>query len=205
MRRFYAISALVLLLGGLFLGCTRQAPKNDDEDKKEAKIKPPKVKVDQPNVKGKGDGPKDKQPIAEEKQDKYEAALEEAIRALAERKWSEALHAFETARSFKDTDFVQAEIATLKNRIEQDGTAKTTVKNIETVLNDGKAEEAVKLAGDALKEFGDGDDAARLVQLSLQADALQGVQKKEDNDARYNRCRKLADDAIAAKNLRAAA
>ena len=205
MRRFYAISALVLLLVGLFLGCTRQAPKNDDEDKKEAKIKPPKVKVDQPNVKGKGDGPKDKQPIAEEKQDKYEAALEEAIRALAERKWSEALHAFETARSFKDTDFVLAEIATLKNRIEQDGTAKTTVKNIETVLNDGKAEEAVKLAGDALKEFGDGDDAARLVQLSLQADALQGVQKKEDNDARYNRCRKLADDAIAAKNLRAAA
>jgi tetratricopeptide (TPR) repeat protein len=204
MRRFYAISASVLLLGGLFLGCTRQTEKNDD-DRKDAKVNPPKVNVDQPNIKRKRDDAKDKQSIADEKQDKYEAALDEAIRALAERKWSEALHAFETARSFKDTDFVQAEIATLKNRIEQDGTAKTTVKNIEAVLNDGKADEAVKLAGDALKEFGDGDDAARLVQLSLQADALQGVQKKEDNDARYDRCRKLADDAIAQKNLRAAA
>jgi tetratricopeptide (TPR) repeat protein len=204
MRRFFAISASLLLFSSLFLGCTRQAQKKED-DKQEAKIDPPKVKVE-PIVKKKVDDFKDKKPSpSDATQEKYDAALDDAIRALAERKWTDALNAFETARSFKDTDFVQAEIAKLKYRIEQDGTAKTTLKNIETVLNDGNAEEAVKLTGAALKEFGDGDDASRLVQLSLQADSLQGVQKKENNDARYNRFRKLAEDALAEKNLRAAA
>jgi cytochrome c-type biogenesis protein CcmH/NrfG len=205
MRRFYAISASFFLLAGLFLGCTKQAPK--DDDKKDPKIEPPKVVVTPP--KRQGNDPKEKDPlpikVADDKEEKYDAALNDAIFAMADRKWDDALAAFEKARGFKNTDFVQAEIVKLKSRIDQDKTAKTTVKDLETVLNDGKADEAVKLANDALKVFGDGDEAIRLVQLSVQADALQGVQTNEGKDARYKRFCKLADDALAEKNLRAAA
>ena len=89
--------------------------------------------------------------------------------------------------------------------MEQDGAAKATVKNIETVLNDGKADDAAKLAKDALKEFGDGDDAGKLVELSVQAEALKNAESKEAKDARYARFKKEGDAALEEKNLRAAA
>src|ERR1019366_6185684 len=62
-----------------------------------------------------------------------------------------------------------------------------------------------KLAKDALNTFGDGDDAAKLVQLRLQAEALKNAEKEEAKDARYARFKKEAEDALAEKNLRAAA
>lgn len=217
MRQFYAIAASLLLLAGLFLGCTKQVPQ--EAEKKQAKNEPPKVKVD-PIVKDKGDPGQEKDKgktpvnppvnLGADKKEKYEAALDEAIQLLAERKWHDALTAFEAARAIDDTEFVQAEIARLKQTIDQDSVAKTTVKNIETVLNDGKADEAAKLAKDALKEFGAGDDAAKLVLLRLQADALQIVQQKddqkEDKAARFNRYRDEAEMALKEKpkNLRAA-
>lgn len=209
MRRFYAISASFLLLASLFLGCTRQ-PQAGDDDKKQVKIDPPKVKVDPANLdKNKKQDPIVQVPVQtnDEKQEKYEAALSDALTALAERKWTDALVAFETARSLNDTEFVQGEIARLKARIEQDTTAKSTVKDIETVLNDGKADDALKLVSNALKEFGDGDDADELIKLRLQAEALKnaGAKDKEDPEARYQRFRKEGEAAMEEKNLRAAA
>ena len=205
MRRFYAISASLLVLSGIFLGCTKQAPQNEAEKKDVPAI--PNVKIDNPIIKLTGGEPKKNggapANVDADKQEKYDSALGDALTALAERKWDDALTAFEAARSFNDTDFVKSEIDKLKLRIEQDGTAKTTVKNIETVLTDGKAEDAVKLANDALKEFGGGDDAEKLVRLRLQADALQGVQKKETGEARFARLRKEAELAREEKNLRA--
>lgn len=209
MRRFLAISASVFLLAGLFLGCTRQAP-IDEGDKKQAKIDPPKVKVDPANP-NKDKKPEVKNPpianVSDEKQEKYEAALSDALTALAERKWTDALASFEIAQSIDDTEFVQGEIARLKSRIEQDVAAKSTVKDIESVLSDGNADDALKLAKNALKEFGDGDDADELIKLRLQAEALRsaGAKDKEDNEARYQRFRKEGEAAMEEKNLRAAA
>jgi tetratricopeptide (TPR) repeat protein len=198
MRRFYAISASFFLLAGLFLGCTRQAPKNKGDENKQALIEQPKVQLD-PAVKDKKDDPPIKQDDAKQKE--YDAALDKAVMALAERKWPDALTLFEEARSIDDTEYVQSEIARLKVRLAQDGASQATVKDLQTVLNDGKADEAVRLAKDALREFGDGDDAPRLVLLRLQAEALQKVETKEDKDTRFNRFRKEGDDALADRDL----
>lgn len=208
MRRFWAITLSILILAVILLGCNqgaKNAPPNDDKDPPApiVKIKPQDDKKD--DKKTDIEQPANPNQAAEEKQQKFDAALAEAIGFLAERKWNDALAAFETAREIDETDFVKAEIAKLKERIDQDGTTKATVKNLETVINEGKAEEAVKLASDALKEFGDGDDANKLVQLKLQADALLSVQKDEANDARHNRFRAEGDAALREKNLRAAA
>jgi hypothetical protein len=210
MRQFWAISASLILFASLFLGCHKTAKKDDGDAQAVAPVDP-NVKVVPPViVKG---GPKKKDSDAPSKpavvdfskQEKYETALANALMALAEQKYNDALASFETARSIQDNEFVQGEIAKLKLRMEQDGAAKKTVKNIETVLNDGKADDAAKLAKEALKEFGEGDDAAKLVELSVQAEALKNAESNEAKDARYARFKKEGNAALEEKNLRAAA
>ncbi|MSU79602.1 MAG: tetratricopeptide repeat protein [Gemmataceae bacterium] len=220
MRRMCLLSFSMLFLVCLFVGCGRGNPKAENNDQPLVNIDPnikfdpkkaiAKLNQDQPKVKGDVDDPPAKKagdPPAsvEDKQEKYETAIGEALLAMAERKWDAALISLETAKSFDDTEFVRNEIARVRERLDQDGATKNVVKNIEAVINDGKADEAAKLVNDALKEFGDGDNAARLVQLKLQADALQGVQNKEDDDARFKRFKAEGEAAIAEKNLRAAA
>jgi tetratricopeptide (TPR) repeat protein len=199
MRQFYAISLSFLLLTGLFLGCNQHTPKKEKEDDKA----PPVVKIGDPKQNPKNiDAPKQ---ADKEKDEKYQAALDMAFDAMAKGNSSEALKAFETARSVDDNEFVKGEIARLKLKVEQQGTTKTTVQNIQTVLDEGKAAEAIKLVQVALKDLGDGDDAATLIKLRLQAEALQGVQKPEDKDARYTRFKKEGETAEEENNLRAAA
>jgi tetratricopeptide (TPR) repeat protein len=135
----------------------------------------------------------------------YDAAVSQALTLLAERKMPEALEAMETAQTFCDTEFIRTEIAKLRQRLDQDAAARKTVNEIETVLDKGKGTEASQLATAALKEFGDGDQADKLIQVKLQADALQAVQKVEDADARFQRFKNEGDAAIQEKNLRAAA
>src|SRR6202035_3861764 len=100
-------------------------------------------------------------------QEKYEAALTAALTFLADRKYAEALASLETARTFQDNDFIKGQIAKVQSRKEQASAAQKTVQDIEGVLADGKAGDAAKLAGLALKEFGDGDSAGSLVKLQL--------------------------------------
>lgn len=212
MRRLCAISATFLLLSAFLLGCHRQAKKNDDDQKDP--IDPNlNVQVAPPTGNGQVGPPKVTDiplkkvayKLPDLKQDKWDAAVHDGLEATAARNWKSALSYFEIAKGIDNTDFVQSQIAYLKGRIEADDAAKTTAKDIEAVLNDGKGEDAAKLAAEALKEFGDGDDAEKLIALRLQAEAVRAAEKAEQADARYARFRKEGEQALADKNLRAAA
>jgi tetratricopeptide (TPR) repeat protein len=137
--------------------------------------------------------------------EKYDAAVTQALTALADQKLADALAAFETARGLGDNDFVRGEIEKLKARIDQQNVADKTVAEIRGVLDAGKAADASKLATQALGEFGDRGASPDLLDLRVQADALQSVQAKEDDAARFAR---LSADGLAAldrQNYRAAA
>src|SRR5262249_16453731 len=75
---------------------------------------------------------------------------------------------------------------------------------IQAVLAEGKADEAARLAGSALLQFGGTHIAARLGTLKRQADALLVVDIN-DNATRRARFRAEGDVALKEKNLRAAA
>src|SRR5262249_30064572 len=137
----------------LFSACT-QGPVQPPDAKKPVALLDPKVApVVDPQAAGepKGDPDPAKLPVkplfvVDDKQEKYEAALNDALDHLAKREFQEALEAMEAARAIDDNDFIRGEIGKLKERMEQDGTAKTAVQNIETVLAEGKAAEAAKLS-----------------------------------------------------------
>ncbi|MCI0378933.1 MAG: tetratricopeptide repeat protein [Gemmataceae bacterium] len=205
MRRVLSIVLILGMCVVIVAGCSQQAPSKNGPG-----VKPPMVAIEPQNKNG--DGPVAKQdptappmPHPDDKQEKYETALAEALTLMAEQKLPQALVALETARSFADTEFIKGEIAKVKSRIDQDESAKKTVQDIETVLEQGKAADAAKLAQDALREFGDGAAADRLIKLRLEAEALQGALKPEEAAARFARFSVEAEAALKEKNLRAAA
>ncbi|MCI0641674.1 MAG: hypothetical protein L0Y72_25985 [Gemmataceae bacterium] len=203
MRRLFSI---VLILGMSFVivaGCSRQAPSKNNGGKLPVVAVEPQNKIG--DAAGKQDPTAPPMPHPDDKQEKYETALADALTLLAEQKLPQALVALETARSFADTDFIKGEIAKVKSRIDQDEAAKKTVQDIETILEQGKAADASKLAQDALREFGDGDSADRLIKLRLEADALAGALKPEEAAARFARFSAEGEAALKERNLRAAA
>jgi tetratricopeptide (TPR) repeat protein len=137
------------------------------------------------------------------KQEKYDAALLDALNHLAERKYPEAMTSLEAARTLQDTDEVRALIKRLTQRMEQQAAAKQTVQDIQTILREGKPEEAAPLANAALQQYGGSDNAARLSDLKLQADTLAAAQV--DDQARFDRCRRDGEAALRDRNFRAAA
>ena len=137
--------------------------------------------------------------------EEYDAAVTQALTALGDEKYAEALAAFKEARTFKDSDFVRGEIEKLKARTDQQNVADKTVAEIRGVLDAGKAAEASKLATQALGEFGDRGIAPDLLDLQVQASALQSIQAKEDDAARFARLSADGQAALDAKNYRAAA
>jgi tetratricopeptide (TPR) repeat protein len=204
MRR---LTLILVVVTAVLAGCTRETPKSAPVAQLDQKPPPQGA-----NGNAKADPPIGAPPVlqlapitAGDKQEKYDAALNDALTLLAERKLPEALTAMEAARTFDDNDFIRGEIAKVKQRLDQDNAAKTTVASIATVLDEGKAVDAARLSTDALKEFGGGGDSQALIKLQLQADALASVQKDEDGAARYNRYRTAGEAALAEKNLRAAA
>ncbi len=106
------------------------------------------------------------------KQEKYDAALLDALNQLAERKYSQALAALEAARSIQDTEQVRQEIDKVKHLIEQQAAAERTAHDIHSVLSQGKADEASRLATTALQQYGATDAAEPLAKLKRQADAV---------------------------------
>lgn len=209
MRRLWIVSLCLAVTSVIFAGCSRQAePKSDAKNRPEvvlapnqeprqtqdAKVEPSKVTAELVAFTGSLD----------EKQEKFEAAIADALNLLASQKLADALVALETAQTFQDNDFIKGEIDKVRGRIEQQSAAKKTVAEIGAVLEDGKGAEAAKLAQAALKEFGGGEAADQIVKLCVQADALQNVQAKEDDDARLRRLRDEAKTALDEKNLRAA-
>ncbi len=137
-------------------------------------------------------------------QEKYDAALLDALNLLAERKHAEALAALEAARAAQDTDLVRREIEKLKATLAQQSAAERTQQDIQAVLNDGKADEAARLAAAALQQYGGTDSAEHLARLKRQADALAAAQLT-DAAARRDRFRQEGEAALREKNLRAAA
>jgi tetratricopeptide (TPR) repeat protein len=137
-------------------------------------------------------------------QEKYDAALLDALNLLADRKYAEALTALEAARAAQDTEQVRLEIEKVKKLAEQQAAAERTVADIQTVLSEGKAEAAAGLATSGLLAYGGSDAADQLGKLKRQADALAATQLA-DNAARKDRFRQEADVALRDQNLRAAA
>jgi tetratricopeptide (TPR) repeat protein len=142
------------------------------------------------------------------KQDRFSAALMTAMDLLAQKKQVQALAALQAAKQAakdagQDADAIQREIDRLQDNQARQAAADATVQNIRSVLDDGRAEEASKLAADALAQYGGSDAADDLLKLKREADALAAAQ----GDAAARR-RKLRDEAKAdldANNLRAAA
>src|SRR5262249_11385553 len=93
------------------------------------------------------------------KQEKYEAALQDAFNLLEDRKYPETLAALEAARSFKDSDFVRGEIDKLRARLDAQAAAEKTVQDIQTVFDAGQSAAAAQLATQALQQYGATDVA----------------------------------------------
>jgi TolB-like protein len=197
MRRTALLSLLAL---GSLVGCTRQVPA------------PPPVQVDPDPARHVGDGDKGApRPLDQllagvtepTKQDRYDAALLEALNLLAEKKETQALASLEAAKAIQDDEQIQREIERLRAIVARHNAADATTANIRAVLDDGRAEEAAKLAVDALAEYGGSDAAEPLLTLKRQADALVAVRANAAEQAK--RIRAEADAALAAHNLRTAA
>jgi tetratricopeptide (TPR) repeat protein len=137
-------------------------------------------------------------------QERYDAALLEALCLMAERKYNQALLSLETARSIQDTEQVRLEIDKIKASIAQQEAAEKTARDIQAVLADGKADEAAKLGTAALQQFGATDAADDLAKLKRQADAV-AVAPVDDTAVRRARFQQEAESAYRDKNLRAAA
>src|SRR5262249_13130419 len=88
-------------------------------------------------------------PIADEPtpQEKHEAAPADALGLRADGKLTDALAAREAGGAAQDTEQIRLEIDKLKLRIERRAAADRTVQDIQTVLSEGKPDEAARLAG----------------------------------------------------------
>jgi tetratricopeptide (TPR) repeat protein len=137
-------------------------------------------------------------------QERYDAALLEALSLMAERKHQQALLALETARSIQDTELIRLEIDKIKASLAQQEAAEKTARDIQTVLADGKADEAAQLGTAALQQFGATDVAEDLARLKRQADAV-AVAAVDDARVRVARFQQEAESAYRDQNLRAAA
>ena len=71
-------------------------------------------------------------------QERYDAALWDALTLVADHKLPEALAALEKARTNQDTEQVRQEIAKLKVRLDAKSAAERTALDIQTILTDGK-------------------------------------------------------------------
>ena len=137
-------------------------------------------------------------------QEKYDAALLEALNLLAEGKHAQALAALENARALQDTEQVRQQIDHLRLVLDQHKAAERTVHDIQTVLDGGKAEEAARLTTVALSQYGGSDAAEQLARQKREAEVLVSV-AANDKAAYCERLRREAEAARRDNNLRAAA
>src|SRR5262249_25168078 len=121
-------------------------------------------------------------------QEKYDAALLDRLNQLVDKKYSQALAALEAARALNDTEQVRLEIDKVKGLMDQQAAAEKAAQNIQTVLADGKPDEAGQLATAALSQFGATDAADSLTSIKRQADAITATQLNDD-PARPDRLR----------------
>jgi tetratricopeptide (TPR) repeat protein len=209
MRRFCLAGLFAALL---VAGCSRSNPRPIVRVVEPDQSDPRKVVVDT----GKKDGDRqDVRPVVPPDQvvaslpeptrdERYEAALLEAVDFLAEKKYTEALAALEKAQKYRDTGTVQREIDKVRAVLAQDAAAAKAVDDVKTVLDDGKAAEAAQLANQALASHGGGSKADDLARLKQQADAVVTA-AGDDSATRRAALQAEATRALADQNLRGAA
>jgi tetratricopeptide (TPR) repeat protein len=203
--------ALSLVAAGL-AGCGGQQPgRIDPQDNGPVE---PAVLKPAPSAEGKSDTargddliklldlPADKAPQLT-KDERYDAALLDALGKMADRNYADALAALERAREVQDTDQVRLEIDKVRKLIDEQKAAEQTQRDVQAVLDDGRADEAAKLANAGLQQYGGGDSAEALARLKREADAL-AVAQIDDAAARKARFAREADDAVRDRNLRGA-
>jgi hypothetical protein len=186
---------------GTPFGTAKASPKNTGNGKDDAGTVGAKQKDNEP-------GQVKWQPVdftpPDANQEKYDAAVFEALNLVADKKYQEALLSLEAAAKFRDTEFIRNEIKKLRDRIEQLAAAEQTAHDIQTVLDQGKYAEAAKLATIALQQFGSTDAAPKLIKIKQQADAIVAGDLG-DNAAKFKLFSAEGQKALEAGNLRAAA
>jgi tetratricopeptide (TPR) repeat protein len=211
MRRLSVLFLAACLLGG----CGRQEPVPE----------PPAVRADVEPVppltaRPVAAGPEDRDSVAAvpdrpqepsiddvpraSKQERYDAALIDALNLMAERRLGSALEALRAAQKIQDTEQVQRLMDRIQALIAEQTAAERTAQDLKAAINDGKADEAAKLADGALAQYGGSDAAADLARVKQQADAVVTATISDTGD----RVRRLRTDALAAladNNLRSAA
>jgi hypothetical protein len=138
------------------------------------------------------------------KQERYDAALLEALNLLAERRLAPALESLRAAQKIQDTDVVQRLMDRIQGLISEQTAAERTAQDLRGAISDGKADEAAQLANTALAQYGGGDVAPDLAKIKQTAEAVVTASVSDTGD----RARRLRTDALAAladNNLRAAA
>ncbi|MFL5341791.1 MAG: hypothetical protein ACJ8F7_16725, partial [Gemmataceae bacterium] len=114
----------------------------------------------------------------------YDEAMSAALGFLADRKPDQALTKFEAARALLDNDLVNAAVRTVRQRLEVEGAADQVAADVETILEEGRADEAAKLGASALLQFGDTAARERITRLVRQAYSLVTTQTA-DRQARF--------------------
>jgi hypothetical protein len=137
-------------------------------------------------------------------QERYDAALIDALNLLAERKLAQALAAVRTAQGIQDNEQIRQLAGRIERVMAEQAAAEKITQDLRSAMGSGKADEVARLATGALQQYGGGEAAADLVRIQQEAQALAtaGAQDKADQ------CRRLQNDSQAAlrdNNLRASA
>jgi tetratricopeptide (TPR) repeat protein len=201
MRRTALLGVLTTLLISLLLsGCSKESPPPPAEP---PSVPPPRPAPDAAASSAAAPIVVQAEPS---RQEQFDAALLNALNLLADHKYPEALASLQAAKTLQDADKdqVQQLIDKVQNRIDQQAAARSTAQDIQTVLQEGKSDEAAPLATAALGQYGGSDQAEPLAQLKREADTLAAVQLSDDA-ARRDRFRRDGDAALRDRNLRAAA
>jgi colicin import membrane protein len=135
--------------------------------------------------------------------EKYQQALVQSLSYLADRKYAEALTSLQAAQALQDTDLVREQIAKVEGLVADRASFDRTVADIQTVIDQGQAEQAVELVTLAMAQYTDVNDAGQLASLKRQANALITA-KNGDVTVQITRYRQQAEKAKQENNLRAA-
>jgi hypothetical protein len=136
----------------------------------------------------------------------YELAFSQAMTLFADRQYAEAQKRLFLAALSVDSDAVRTALSVVRDRLNEEAMAERVAADIQVVLDEGQAADAVRLANSAWLLFGDTAVAERIANLARQANALQAA-ALDDRAARFNYFSAQYRDALREKtpNLRAAA
>ncbi|HMP17080.1 MAG TPA: hypothetical protein PKD72_08670, partial [Gemmatales bacterium] len=112
-------------------------------------------------------------------EEKYQQALLDALNYAAENKYPEAMAALEKARSLQDTELVREQIARVEGMLVERDTLERTLADIQAVIDQGQAEQALELVYSAMVQFPGTMETQRLMSMKRQADVLLLVSNRD--------------------------